>query len=44
MMKSHIWIDDIRDPKDYLPKEKLDNVLWLKKIREAIKYVHENSN
>lgn len=39
----NIWIDDIRNPQNFLHQNEADNVLWLKNIRPAIKYVSEHS-
>lgn len=39
----NIWIDDTRNPHQFLSKEEADNVLWLKNIRPAITYVSEHS-
>lgn len=34
--KVKLWIDDQRDPENYLNKKQLENVVWIKKIREAL--------
>lgn len=36
------WIDDQRSPFDRLPEELAKEVIWIKKIREAIKIVYDN--
>lgn len=37
------WIDDRRDPKYSLEKEKMDNITWLKEIVPALDIVEENA-
>lgn len=37
------WIDDRRDPKYSLEKEKMDNITWLKEIVPALNIVEENA-
>lgn len=40
-----LWIDDLRDPQKSLTKEELENVLWIKDIREANRFLYsEKSN
>ena len=43
MDNKNIWIDDTRNPHHFLPKAEADNVVWLKNIRPAIRYVSEHS-
>lgn len=43
MDNKNIWIDDTRNPNDFLPPNEAANVLWLKNIRPAITYVSEHS-
>lgn len=38
-----IWIDDERDPKDYLSEKEAGSVIWIKEIREALNLVLNNS-
>lgn len=38
-----IWIDDERNPKDYLSEKEAESVIWIKEIREALNLVLNKS-
>ena len=38
-----VWIDDERNPKDYLSEKESEGVIWVKAIREALNLFLKNS-
>ena len=38
-----VWIDDERNPKDYLSEKEAECVIWIKEIREALNLFLKNS-
>lgn len=42
-MSNKVWIDDERAPQDFLSAAECEGVVWIKKIREAIRYIKEHA-
>lgn len=42
-MSKKVWIDDQRAPQDFLSAAECEGVVWIKKIREAIRYIKEHA-
>jgi len=42
-MSKKVWIDDERAPQDFLSAAECEGIVWIKKIREAIRYIKEHA-
>jgi len=42
-MSNKVWIDDERAPQDFLSAAECEGIVWIKKIREAIRYIKEHA-
>lgn len=42
-MSKKVWIDDERAPEDFLSAAECEGIVWIKKIREAIRYIKEHA-